>query len=100
MGTSRSWAGDTLAGIVAEYQNECERSRLVVLDASLEDRARGPDMAGTRWLIWSRKLLGTVGITIFFASRSTVRSASSWTTLRSVMFGSPKFLKVFVLHVF
>ncbi|MDQ3505492.1 MAG: DinB family protein [Actinomycetota bacterium] len=40
-------AGDTLAGIVAEYQDECERSRLVVLDASLEDRARGPDMAFT-----------------------------------------------------
>ncbi|MGI8723057.1 MAG: DinB family protein [Geodermatophilaceae bacterium] len=35
---------DTLAGIVAAYQDECERSRRVVAEASLEDRARGPEM--------------------------------------------------------
>ena len=39
--------GDTLAGIVADYERECERSRLVVAEASLEDRARGPEMGFT-----------------------------------------------------
>ncbi len=40
-------AADTLAGIVAEYQDECARSRTVVAEASLEDPAQGPEMAFT-----------------------------------------------------
>ncbi|HEY3754056.1 MAG TPA: DUF664 domain-containing protein, partial [Pseudonocardiaceae bacterium] len=38
-------AGETLAGLVAEYQVECERSRQVVAAAGLDDAARGPDMS-------------------------------------------------------
>jgi hypothetical protein len=38
---------DTLAEIVASYQDECVRSSRVVAEASLEDRARGPEMAFT-----------------------------------------------------
>lgn len=36
--------GDTLAGVVAAYQAECERSRQVVAAASLDDPARGEGM--------------------------------------------------------
>lgn len=36
--------GDTLVGLVAEYQAECERSRQAVAGASLDDMARGEDM--------------------------------------------------------
>lgn len=36
---------DTLAGLVAEYDRECERSRQVVAAAELDDVARGPDMS-------------------------------------------------------
>jgi hypothetical protein len=36
--------GDTLAGIVAEYLAECERSRRAILGAELDDRARGEGM--------------------------------------------------------
>jgi hypothetical protein len=35
---------DTLAGLVAAYVAECERSRESVSGASLDDKARGPDM--------------------------------------------------------
>ena len=38
-------SGDTLAGIVHDYQHECERSRQAIAGASLDDPARGPDMA-------------------------------------------------------
>ncbi len=36
---------ETLAGIVAGYQEECERSRQVVARADFDARARGPGMA-------------------------------------------------------
>lgn len=35
---------DTLAGIVAEYLTECERSRRAIETAALDDPARGEDM--------------------------------------------------------
>jgi hypothetical protein len=44
-GNFRLTAEDTLADIVAEYLDECERSRLAIADAALDDLARGPDMA-------------------------------------------------------
>ena len=37
--------GDSLAGLVEVYLEECERSRKVVADAALDDPARGLDMA-------------------------------------------------------
>jgi len=40
-------SADTLAGIVADYDDECERSRRVVAEASLDDQARGPEMCFT-----------------------------------------------------
>jgi hypothetical protein len=40
-------AGDTLARIVAEYAQECERSRQAIAGAALDDVARGPDMTFT-----------------------------------------------------
>ena len=43
-GNFRIEPGDTLAAIVAEYVEECERSRAVVAAASLDDPARGDDM--------------------------------------------------------
>lgn len=39
--------GDTLAGIVAEYVAECDRSRRAIADAALGDVARGPDVSFT-----------------------------------------------------
>jgi hypothetical protein len=36
--------GDTLAAIVAEYVEECARSRRAVADAGLDDPARGEEM--------------------------------------------------------
>ncbi len=36
--------GDTLARIVAEYAEECQRSRRAIADAGLDDLARGKDM--------------------------------------------------------
>jgi hypothetical protein len=36
--------GDTVAGLVAEYERECERSRAVVAAAELDDRARAKGM--------------------------------------------------------
>lgn len=36
--------GDTLATIVADYRDECVRSRDIVVAAALDDRARGPEM--------------------------------------------------------
>jgi hypothetical protein len=42
--------GDTLAGLVAAYEAECERSRRAVADAGLDDRARAPGMDfNLRW---------------------------------------------------
>ena len=38
---------DTLAGIVAAYREECERSRRVVQDADLDQRAQGAGMTFT-----------------------------------------------------
>ena len=46
-GNFRLAADDTLAGVVAEYASECERSRQAIAGASLDDPARGPDMAFT-----------------------------------------------------
>jgi hypothetical protein len=43
-GNFRVEPGDTLAAIVAEYVEECERSRRAVADADLDDPARGEDM--------------------------------------------------------
>jgi Protein of unknown function (DUF664) len=43
-GNFRVEPGDTLAGIVAEYVEECERSRQAVAAADLDDSARGEDM--------------------------------------------------------
>ena len=40
-------ADDTLAGIVAEYVAECERSRQAIKGASMDEPARGQDMAFT-----------------------------------------------------
>jgi hypothetical protein len=37
--------GETLAGLAAEYEVECARSRQVVAAAELDDVARGPDMS-------------------------------------------------------
>jgi hypothetical protein len=39
--------GDTLAGIVAAYRDECERSRQAIAGDDLDAPARGPDMAFT-----------------------------------------------------
>jgi hypothetical protein len=39
--------GDTLAAVVADYVEECARSRRAVSDADLDDRARGDDMEFT-----------------------------------------------------
>jgi len=39
--------GDTLAGIVAGYLAECERSRQAIAGADLDAPARGPDMTFT-----------------------------------------------------
>ena len=36
--------GDTLAAIVGEYVDECERSRRAIADAALDDAACGEDM--------------------------------------------------------
>lgn len=36
---------DTLAGIVADYLFECDRSRRAIEGAALDDPARGPDMS-------------------------------------------------------
>jgi hypothetical protein len=46
-GNFRVEPGDTLAGIVAEYVEECARSRRAVADSDLDDDARGEDMAFT-----------------------------------------------------
>jgi hypothetical protein len=40
-------AGDTLARIVGDYLDECERSRHAIADAALDDPARGPGMTFT-----------------------------------------------------
>jgi hypothetical protein len=37
-------AEDTLAKIVGDYLNECDRSRAAIWGASLDEMARGPDM--------------------------------------------------------
>lgn len=37
--------GDTLAGLVAAYEFECERSRQAIAGAELDDVARGKDMS-------------------------------------------------------
>jgi Protein of unknown function (DUF664) len=42
---SGTTTGDSLAGLVESYLEECERSRKVVADAALDDPARGTDMA-------------------------------------------------------
>jgi hypothetical protein len=36
--------GDTVAGLVSEYESECERSRRAIEGAALDDVARGKDM--------------------------------------------------------
>jgi hypothetical protein len=46
-GNFRIEPGDTLATIVAEYVEECERSRRAVADFRLDDAARGEDMEFT-----------------------------------------------------
>jgi hypothetical protein len=46
-GNFRLEPGDTLATIVAEYVEECERSRRAVADFRLDDAARGEDMEFT-----------------------------------------------------
>lgn len=43
-GNFRIEPGDTLATVVADYVQECERSRRAVEGADLEDPARGKDM--------------------------------------------------------
>jgi hypothetical protein len=44
--------GDTLSSIVADYQQECERSRKAIAHSGLDDRARGEGMAFTlRWAL-------------------------------------------------
>jgi hypothetical protein len=43
-GNFRIEPGDTLAALVADYVEECARSRLAILDADLEDAARGEGM--------------------------------------------------------
>lgn len=43
-GNFRVEPGDSLASVVAEYLEECERSRRAVADADLEDGARARDM--------------------------------------------------------
>jgi hypothetical protein len=43
-GNFRIEPGDTLAAIVADYIDECERSRRAIADADLDDPARGEDM--------------------------------------------------------
>ncbi|MGN6577644.1 MAG: DinB family protein [Nocardioides sp.] len=46
-GNFRVEAGDTLATIVADYVEECEKSRLAVADSHLDDPARGEGMEFT-----------------------------------------------------
>jgi len=43
-GNFRIEPGDTLAGIVADYVEECASSRRAIADADLDDFARGEDM--------------------------------------------------------
>jgi hypothetical protein len=43
----RTEPGDTLAAVVADYVEECGRSRRSVADAELDDRARGEGMEFT-----------------------------------------------------
>jgi hypothetical protein len=43
-GNFRIEPGDTLAGIVADYVEECSSSRRAIADADLDDSARGEDM--------------------------------------------------------
>jgi hypothetical protein len=43
-GNFRIEPGDTLAAIVADYVEECARSRRAVAEADLDDPARGEDM--------------------------------------------------------
>lgn len=43
-GNFRIEAGDTLAGIVDDYLQECEHSRQAIAHADLDDSARGEDM--------------------------------------------------------
>jgi len=43
-GNFRIEGEDTLAGIVEEYTNECQRSRESIADADLDDSARGEGM--------------------------------------------------------
>jgi len=43
-GNFRIEPGDTLAGIVADYVEECASSRRAIADADLDDSARGDDM--------------------------------------------------------
>lgn len=38
---------DTLAGLVANYLTECQRSRAAIAGSALDDRARGEDMTFT-----------------------------------------------------
>ena len=46
-GNFRMEPGDTLSAIVADYLEECERSRRAVADAELDDVARGKGMGFT-----------------------------------------------------
>jgi len=43
-GNFRIEPGDTLAGIVADYVEECASSRRAITDADLDDSARGEDL--------------------------------------------------------
>jgi hypothetical protein len=43
-GNFRIEPGDTLAAVVADYVEECESSRRAIVDADLEDSARGDGM--------------------------------------------------------
>ncbi|MBA2528451.1 MAG: DinB family protein [Euzebyales bacterium] len=46
-GNFRLTPGETLTQVVSDYLEECERSRLAIDDADLDDRARGPEMTFT-----------------------------------------------------
>lgn len=43
-GNFRRDEGDTIAGVLEEYQLECERSRAAIVGAALDDKAKGEGM--------------------------------------------------------
>lgn len=102
-GTFPIGTADTLTGIVAADRDDGERSRNVVADASLEDRPRTGDGLHVEVRVGAHdrgNRSAFADISISSARPSMVRLVCSWTMQRSVMFGSPKFLKVSALQVF